>query len=86
MAVAATAPSSPLKTLGGLLRRALQELPKGGSLSDDVWRRRHRVIIWLLWAHVVGLAIFGYLMGFGVAHSLAEASLVAIPAILSRWA
>jgi signal transduction histidine kinase/CheY-like chemotaxis protein len=85
MLEAAAKRSNPLALLGDLPRRVLHQFPKGRSLSDDVWRRRHRVIILLLWAHVVGLAIFGYVMGFGVVHSLSEAMLVAIPAILGKW-
>ena len=33
-------------------------LPRGRSLPENVWRRRHRGITWMLWAHVVGLFAF----------------------------
>jgi diguanylate cyclase (GGDEF)-like protein len=33
-------------------------LPSGQLLTPEVWERRHRGIVWLLWLHVAGLAAF----------------------------
>lgn len=38
-------------------------MPKGYSLDDEEWARRHRGIVWLLWAHAVGVPIFGLVTG-----------------------
>lgn len=34
-------------------------LPRGGALPERAWLARHRSIVWLLWAHVVALALIG---------------------------
>jgi hypothetical protein len=59
----------------GRTRRGL--LPSGQLLTPEVWARRHRGIVWLLWLHVVGIAVYALARGNGLAHSLEEASLVA---------
>jgi PAS domain-containing protein len=60
-----------------------QALPQGLPLPEDVWRKRHRVILALLWAYAIGIAVFGLVMGYGLGHSLAEASIVALMALLA---
>jgi len=39
-----------------------------------VWRVRHRALSYLLRAHVVGIFAFALLRGFGVVHSLVDAT------------
>ena len=55
---------------------ALEYLPKGQLLPEDVWRRRHLALSYLLRLHVVGLFIFALVQGRGLTHSLLEASIV----------
>ena len=56
----------------GLLRlgyaRARDGLPRGRTLPLEVWQRRHRAMVTIVWAHVVGLAIFGLAQGYSPAH------------------
>jgi hypothetical protein len=66
-----------------LLKRLWRILPKGRSLPEEIWRRRHRGILVLLWAHAVGIACFGVLRGHGLVHSLSEATVVAGIALLA---
>jgi diguanylate cyclase (GGDEF)-like protein/PAS domain S-box-containing protein len=63
--------------LGGLGTRLRHLLPQGHTLPDDVWRRRHRALLVVLWAHAVGLPLFGIAQGYGVFHSIQEGLLVA---------
>jgi hypothetical protein len=49
-------------------------LPSGQLLTPEVWERRHRGIVWLLWLHVAGVAAFAVVRGPGLAHGLLEAS------------
>src|SRR5579859_3427617 len=56
-------------------------LPQGGTLSDEAWRQRHRVIVILLGLHALGLAIYAIVAGYGIPHSLGEASIVAVAAV-----
>jgi diguanylate cyclase (GGDEF)-like protein/PAS domain S-box-containing protein len=52
-----TAPTSAAHTLWAALTRPL---PTGRSLPPEAWRRRHRIMLALLWAHAAGLGLFGY--------------------------
>ncbi|HSO54917.1 MAG TPA: GGDEF domain-containing protein, partial [Actinomycetes bacterium] len=56
-------------------------LPHGQLLTPAVWVQRHRGIVVLLWLHVAGVAAFAMARGNGVAHSLLEASVVAVFAL-----
>jgi diguanylate cyclase (GGDEF)-like protein len=47
-------------------------LPHGGSLPDEVWERRHRWILALLWAHVPAIAAFALVRGYGPRHAVFE--------------
>ena len=47
-------------------------LPTGQLLTPEVWARRHRGIVWLLWAHVAGIAVFAVARGYGLAHAAAS--------------
>jgi diguanylate cyclase (GGDEF)-like protein len=67
-----------LPSLGRAVRGLL---PSGQLLTPEVWARRHRGIVWLLWAHVVGVAVMAVARGRGVTHGLQEASLVAVFAL-----
>src|ERR687897_3621485 len=49
-------------------------LPTGQLLTPEVWARRHRGILWLLWLHVGGVAVFALARGKGLAHAVAEVS------------
>jgi len=49
-------------------------LPTGQLLTPEVWARRHAGILWLLWAHVAGIAAFAVVRGYGLAHGATEAS------------
>jgi diguanylate cyclase (GGDEF)-like protein len=62
-------------------------LPQGQMLPEHILRRRHHTIVWLLWIHVVGLTIFGLVMGQTVPHMALEGTLMAGPAIMatSEW-
>jgi diguanylate cyclase (GGDEF)-like protein len=60
------------------LRWAHDLLPKGGGLPPDVWRKRHRSLLVLLWLHVGGIVVFGVLTHHGLAHLLGDSGLVAI--------
>ena len=53
-------------------------LPRGRQLSEVDFQSRHRAILVILAAHVIGIAAFGVIRGYGVAHSFLEASVVAV--------
>ena len=42
----------------------LDYLPRGNTLSDETWKRRHIVLQWVLFAHLPGLLVFGIARGY----------------------
>jgi signal transduction histidine kinase len=80
---------SPLQLLRNHCRRMYNRfqhfLPQGGVLPDHVWEHRHRVIVGLLWIHIVAFTGFGLLTSQDMAHSVFEVLLVAVPALLATW-
>ena len=55
------------------------------------WERRHRALLWLLWAQAAGLAAYGLANGYGVGHTLLHVGALAAAAVLGslgtgrRW-
>lgn len=64
------------------LMRLLDLLPKGRSLPEHVWARRHAGLLLLLWVHVVGLALLGVARGYGAVHTAADTAILGSFAIL----
>ena len=52
-------------------------LPQGNMLPDQVWARRHRGILVLLWLHVPTLFLYAMAQGNSAGHALLEAAAVA---------
>ena len=65
----------------GLPRRALSRarrwLPTGRTLPEDAWRRRHRVLVGLLWLHAAGVPLYAMLQGYSLPHGLLDAAPIA---------
>jgi signal transduction histidine kinase len=59
-----------------LASAVLDYLPRGNTLSDEAWSKRHLLLQWLLLLHVPGLFLFGVLRGYQVAD---VAETVAVP-------
>src|SRR5215208_1759233 len=57
---------------GGRFERAFAQvrdsLPRGKTLPPQIWERRHRAMVTLVWLHVAGLAVFGLARGYNVPH------------------
>ncbi len=66
------------------MRRIRAWLPEGGWLSYEEWRRRHVAILWVLAIHVPSIVIYGLFRGKPLWHCLADASPVAILALLAN--
>ncbi len=63
-------------------------LPQGRRLPEDAWRKRHRGLTLLLWAHVPVLFGFAVLRGFSPAAAALECSVLLLPgmaALVPRW-
>lgn len=65
---------SPRALVAGV-RKAL---PEGLPLPEDIWQRRHLVVVILLWAHVVWIAVWSQILNLGMLHSMVEVGVVAL--------
>jgi diguanylate cyclase len=66
------------------LVHARLSLPRGQSLPQNVWRRRHHGILWMLWAHVGALFVFGLFQGIAPLHVGVEVAIIALCAWAAR--
>ena len=57
-----------------------RSLPEGGKLPADAWRARHRGILALLWLHVPGIMVFGWMVDNDPGHVVVEAVPIAAAA------
>jgi diguanylate cyclase (GGDEF)-like protein/PAS domain S-box-containing protein len=76
----------PHQIVDGAARLAKQiwtNLPQGRSLADESWRRRHQVILVILWLHAAGLFALALTVGSGPVHSLGEGGIAAVFAVLA---
>jgi diguanylate cyclase (GGDEF)-like protein/PAS domain S-box-containing protein len=64
-----------LVRIGASIRHVL---PRGQTLPEQVWARRHRAMLWILWAHVLVLPIFSLVRGTGLAVSIGSAMPIAL--------
>jgi diguanylate cyclase (GGDEF)-like protein/PAS domain S-box-containing protein len=55
------------------LARLRDVLPAGKTLPPDVWHRRHRGMVVLVWLHAVGLPIYGLTRGYPLWHVTLDA-------------
>ncbi len=47
----------------GLIARVAAQLPRGNTLDDEQWRRRHRLLQWVLIGHIPAMALLGLALG-----------------------
>ncbi|KRB73186.1 hypothetical protein ASE01_20715 [Nocardioides sp. Root190] len=66
------------------VRRALERLPRGGTLDASSWARRHRGICNLLWLHVALLPAITVLRGDTLWHALPEVAGIAWVAVAAE--
>jgi diguanylate cyclase (GGDEF)-like protein len=60
-------------------------LPRGQTLPDVEWERRHRALLWLLWIQAAGLAAYGLTRGYGPGHTVLHVAGVAGAAALAAF-
>jgi diguanylate cyclase (GGDEF)-like protein/PAS domain S-box-containing protein len=47
-------------------------MPRGVTLTAPVWEKRHRLIVGLLWFHILPIGLYSLLGGFGAVHTVVE--------------
>jgi signal transduction histidine kinase len=67
-----------------MLQKLLEYVPHGNTLDAAAYRRRHRLLLWVLFIHVPGLWLFGFGLGRGMVDT---AYAIAVPAacVLGGW-
>ena len=73
---------SPSRSPARLVSAAKRVLPQGIPLADDIWVKRHRALLTILWLHSVALTAYALAQGYGITHSLFEGSLMAVAAVV----
>ena len=68
--------------LSGAARHLWRSLPKGGSLPQETWLRRHDRIVLLVWLHAGGVFVYALVRGNSPLHSLQETSIIAAAAVI----
>ena len=68
-----------------LVRRIRDALPEGRAIAQEVWQRRHRGLVALVWLHVPIIFWFAIARDKGVVHSVQEASIVAVAGLAVRF-
>ena len=56
--------------------RVLHLLPKGRSLPEHVWVRRHHALLTILWLHVIALGLLALQRGYAVVHIAADVAIL----------
>jgi diguanylate cyclase (GGDEF)-like protein/PAS domain S-box-containing protein len=69
---AASANSGISQPAQSRLGRFLAALPRGRTLPEDVWARRHHWMTLLVWSQAVMLTAYGLIAGQSIPHSLLE--------------
>jgi PAS domain S-box-containing protein len=69
--------------VAGAIRRVGSVLPRGQTLPDDAWRRRHHALLAILWLHVIGLPVFALFRGYSISHSLLHGTSLVVLAVLA---
>ena len=65
------------------MRSLANALPRLAGLPDELWERRHRGIVAVLWLHVPALAAYGLLTGRTVTHMVVDLAPLVITALLA---
>ena len=60
-------------------------MPRGDTLPDELWARRHRWLLALAWAHVPVLLAISFLSGYPVVHALGHVVPIVLLAALATW-
>ncbi|MES2155493.1 MAG: ATP-binding protein [bacterium] len=62
---------------GSWFERLRAWLPQGRGLPQAEWHVRHRAIVFIIFGHAIGLAIFGLTQGWPASYALGETAVIA---------
>src|SRR3954465_11525773 len=68
--------------MSGTVATIRNALPRGRTLPQDAWERRHKWMLIILWAHVVVLPLYGLAQGYSLLHSAGHMGSLLVLAVL----
>src|SRR3954463_5622039 len=68
--------------MSGTVATIRNALPRGRTLPQDAWERRHKWMLIILWAHVVVLPLYGLAQGYSLLHSAGHMGSLLVLALL----
>jgi len=60
-------------------------LPRGHELPQRDWERRHRGMLFVLWAHAAGIFLYSLLRERDLLHAVVEGGVVSIAGLVASW-
>jgi diguanylate cyclase (GGDEF)-like protein len=69
----------------GRLIRLIRAIAPGDTLAPEVWERRHRWLLRILWAHACALPPLALALGYAPGYAIAYAAPVTAVALLARF-
>ena len=81
----APAAGSRRRRLRAAARRLRATLPQGQTLPDEAWEKRHRAMLWVLWAHAVVLTAYSATRGYDLFHAMLHGAPIVAAAVLATF-
>ncbi|HUR64438.1 MAG TPA: ATP-binding protein [Candidatus Thermoplasmatota archaeon] len=79
----AAAPVAVAAPRASLLARAWNWLPQGRGLPEATWQVRHRAVVLLIFAHALGLCVFGFMQERSPVLAVAEPAAIALLGVIA---
>ena len=75
-----------MQSQAGIGGRLMAALPTGRTLPEEVWLRRHKALLTVLWLHAAGLMIFASLRGYDLLHAVGHGAPLVVLACMAMAA
>jgi signal transduction histidine kinase/CheY-like chemotaxis protein len=75
----------PHRGLAAWARQLRAALPQGQTLPDEAWEKRHRALLWILWAHAVALTAYSATRGYDLFHAGLHGLPIVVAGVLATF-
>jgi signal transduction histidine kinase len=73
------------RAIWDLWHQVAAALPRGHGLPQRDWERRHRGMLFVLWAHAAGIFLYVLLRDRDLLHAVVEGGVVSIAGLVASW-
>jgi signal transduction histidine kinase/ActR/RegA family two-component response regulator len=73
------------RAIRDLWHQVAAALPRGHGLPQRDWERRHRGMLFVLWAHAAGIFLYVLLRDRDLLHAVVEGGVVSIAGLVASW-